>query len=78
MLNPPAREETLVVVYFLIGGACLIIGQLIGWWMGYGRGKKDALRDLQRAELHNRRRKIAAQNRTKKPVKTGQGRNKKP
>lgn len=64
--------------YWLIGGACLIIGQLIGWWMGYGRGKKDALRDLGRAELHNRRRKIAAsQNQNKKPVKTGQGRNKK-
>ena len=65
--------------YWLIGGACLVIGQLIGWWLGYSRGKKDALRDLQRAELHNRRRKIAAsQNRNKKPVKTSQGRNRKP
>jgi len=63
-----------VVVYFLIGGACLIIGQLIGWWMGYGRGKKDALRDVGRMEEYNRRRKIAAsQNRSKRPVKTGQG-----
>ena len=39
--------------------------------MGYGRGKKDALREVGRIEEYNRRRKIAAsQNRTKKPVKT--------
>ena len=58
---------------WLVGGACLIVGQLIGWWMGYGRGKKDALREVGRIEEYNRRRKIAAsQNRAKKPVKTGQ------
>ena len=42
--------------------------------MGYGRGKKDALREVGRIEEYNRRRKItASQNRAKKPVKTGQG-----
>ena len=42
--------------------------------MGYGRGKKDALREVGRIEECNRRRKItASQNRAKKPVKTGQG-----
>jgi hypothetical protein len=47
-------------VVWLIGGACLIVGQLIGWWMGYGRGKKDALREVGRIEEYNRRRKITA------------------
>ena len=60
---------------WLIGGVCLIVGQLIGWWTGYGRGKKDALRETGRIEEYPTRggRTQASQNRAKKPVKTGQG-----
>jgi hypothetical protein len=65
-----------VALYFLVGGACLIIGQLIGWWMGYGRGKKDTLRDLGRAGQQNRQRNAASQN-GKRPVKTSQGQKRK-
>jgi hypothetical protein len=67
-------------VYFIIGGACLIVGQLIGWWVGYGRGKRDALRDLDRVQVQARRGKSGNpqnQNQNKRPVKAGQGRNKK-
>ena len=72
MLNPSSRKGTHVL--WLIGGVCLIVGQLIGWWTGYGRGKKDALRETGRTEEYNRRRKTAAaQNRAKKPATTGQG-----
>jgi hypothetical protein len=67
-----------VAVYWLIGGACLFVGWLIGWWFGYDRGKKDGLLELNRAEAHERLQKIQAyRNRDKKPVQDGQNRNKK-
>jgi len=71
MLNFSARKGTVVV--WIIGAVCLVVGQLIGWWLGYGRGKKDALREVGRMEEYNRRRKIAAAQNRNKPVKTGQG-----
>jgi hypothetical protein len=68
-------KGTLVTLYFIVGAACLIIGQLIGWWMGYGRGKKDVLRALGRAGQQNRQRNAASQN--GRPVKTSQGQKRK-
>ena len=71
-------------MYWLIGGGALVIGWLTGWWFGgnrgYKRGKADALRELGRAELYDRRRKIRAYRdraRNKKPVQADQNRNKK-
>jgi membrane protein YqaA with SNARE-associated domain len=88
MLNPSARKGTLVV--WIIGAVCLVVGQIIGWWLGYGRGKKDALQAVGRMEEYNQRRKITAnQNKNKNkgsvkagqgspgPARSGQGRNKK-
>ena len=59
---------------FIVGAVCLVVGQLLGWWLGYGRGKKDALNEVGRMEEYNRRRKLAAsQKGSKGPVKAGQG-----
>jgi hypothetical protein len=62
-------------VYWLIGGVCLVIG----WLIGYGMGKPNALRELGRAELYARQRKIRAyRNRNKKPIQTYRGPSRKP